>query len=81
MPDTYALALDTVPSAKDAVIFRMLGYLDLAKQLSQRGTIPRSVLSSNTDLLRAFAHLLFFMNRDNKKYPVSYLQDMRSVTG
>jgi len=55
-PDSYTSTLDGVLSTEDAPVRRVLGDLHLPDDLTERGTIPSSVLSSDSNLFRALSH-------------------------
>ena len=55
-PDSYASTLDGVLSAEDTPVRRVLRDLHLPDDLTECGTIPGSVLSSDSNLFRALSH-------------------------
>ena len=55
-PDSYASSLDGVLSAKDASVRGVLGDFHLFDQFTQSRTITGTVLSGDSDLLRALSH-------------------------
>jgi hypothetical protein len=55
-PDSSAGTLDSVLSAKDTLVRRVLRNFNLSQQLTQSGTVSGSILSCDSDLLRASSH-------------------------
>jgi hypothetical protein len=65
-PNSSAGTLHGVLSAKDTMVSRVLGDFNLSQKLTQSRTISGSVLSCDSDLLRASSHfdLLDWLNAD-----------------
>lgn len=62
-PNAHICSFYIVFSAKHAAVGTVLRDFNLANQLSQCATVPSSVLSGDTDLLRALTHLeLIYLN-------------------
>lgn len=64
LPDPHARALDGILAAEDAPVRGVLGDLHLLDQFTQRGTVPGTVLSGDSDLLRALSHNVLFFGCD-----------------
>mmetsp|Transcript_1459 Transcript_1459/g.2089 ORF Transcript_1459/g.2089 Transcript_1459/m.2089 type:complete len:123 (-) Transcript_1459:155-523(-) len=57
-PDTCASSLYRVLTTESTAVCRVLTDLNLTKELTQGGTVPGTVLSCDSDLLRALSHLI-----------------------